>query len=173
MNIALEMGNKKDDILKTIIQKVELDKPAVNFTASVMKEVAAEACNEVVVNPALKSILKRNAIEKPALDFTKDIMIKVENLESKTIYKPIITLKAWRIIFTVLICLVVGLIVSDRPSTPPDGLTSYFVRMGDTLNTIFAQANGSLYLITIFSGGLLLLMDYFLKSKAQTRENRS
>jgi hypothetical protein len=167
------MGNKKDDILKKIIQKVELDKPALNFTASVMKDVEAEASNEVVVNPALKSILKRNAIEKPTLDFTKDIMIKVENLESKTTYKPIITLKAWRIIFIVLVCLVVGLIISDRPSRPPEGLTSCFVRMGDALNAIFQKSNASLYLITIFSGGLLLLMDYFLKIKGKTRENRS
>ena len=165
------MERKKNDILKKLIQKIELDEPPVNFTESVMKEVRVEASQEVVINAGLKSLLKRHAVEKPATDFTNDIMIQVKSLESKTTYKPIITKKAWQIIFTALVCSGTGLIFSDSPSTAPNGLTSYFVKFGDVLNTIFVDANVSLYLTTIFSTGVLLLVDYLLKVKVRARVN--
>jgi hypothetical protein len=163
------MERKKNDILKKLIQKFELDKPTVNFTESVMKEILVEANQEVVINAKVKSLLKRNAIDKPPMDFTNGVMTQVKSLEARTKYKPVITQKAWRIIFTVFACLVLGVSISDSTATVPEGLTSYFVQFGDMLNTIFGDANGSLYLTTIFSTGLLLLTDYVLKIKGRAR----
>lgn len=167
------MKRKKSDILKKLIQKVEVDRPTVSFTESVMNEVRVGDSQEVVINAGLKSLLKLNAIEKPALNFTQGVMGQLGSLVPRATYEPVITRKAWRIIFAVLIGLTVSVIFSDRPSPTPDGLTSYFVKFGDVLNTIFMDVNVSLYLTTIFSTGVLLLVDYLLKVKGNARVNNS
>lgn len=175
LKLPMEMAIKKNDILKKLIQKVELDKPALYFTALVMEEVEAEVQNEVVINPALKSLVKRHGVEKPSTDFTHRIMTQVKGLDFKTTHRPIISKKAWRIIAAASVCFVVCLGVSEQASPSPQGLTPYFIDMGNTLNTIFAKVNAvpSLYLITFIAISVLLLMDYLLKIKGQTHERKS
>ena len=51
----MKMTNNKRELLKSLIQKVEPDRPSANFTRVVMEEVMAQ--REAVVNPALTSLL--------------------------------------------------------------------------------------------------------------------
>ena len=169
------MGIKKDDILKKVIQKVELDKPAPDFTALVMKEVIAECQGEVIADPVIKSLLKRYTIEKPSADFTRQVMTQVVSPEGKTAYKPIITKKVWYFVATLIVFLLFMLDVSEKVSTSPQGLTSYFSVVGRALNSIFTSVSGasSLYLLTFIAIGVLLLADYFLTNIGWKREQKS
>ena len=170
------MPNKKDDILKKLIQKIELDKPMSNFTSSVMKEIAAEVQNEAVVNSALKTLLKRHGIEKPSVDFTNRVLGQLEEgVNVKMTYRPIISRKAWRVIATVAAIFVMLIGFSEQASTSPQGLTSYFTFVGNTLNIIFLKINTvpSLYSTTFISVSVLLFMDYFIRIKSQGREKGS
>jgi hypothetical protein len=171
--LPMKAVNKKNDVLKSLIQKVELDKPTPNFTALVMEEVAAQ--NEIVINPALKSLLKRNGIEKPSVGFTHSIMSQVEGCDFKPAYKPIISKKAWRIIIAAAVFFFLCLGYSEHASTSPGGLTPYFINIGNTLNTIFTKVNSvpSLYLITFISLSALLVLDYLLRIRGQSHEKKS
>lgn len=166
------MANKKKDMLKKVIQKVDLDKPTLNFTASVMNEIKAEAEDEVVVNPALNSLLKRNGIEKPSADFTRRIMAQVAALDLKTTSKPIIHKNSWYIITTSAVLFAFALSVPQQTSTAPQILTPYLINIGNTLNAIFTSVNAvpSLYLVTFMSTSMLLVIDYLIKIKDQHRE---
>lgn len=166
------MASKKSDRLKSLIQKVELDEPTTNFTALVMEEV--EAQNEVVVNPSLKLLLKRSGIEKPAANFTDSIMTRVEAQDYNTAYKPIISNRVWRIIIVAAVLFLLWLGFT-RQASSSDGLTPYFINIGNVLNAIFANVSSipPLYAITIVSLSALLVMDYLIKIRSQSHEKRS
>lgn len=166
------MSNKKNDILKIIIQKVELDQPAPNFTDVVMNEVRADAHNEVVINLALKSLLMRSSIERPPADFTYNIMSQVKEHNIKATVKPIISKKAWRLIGIAVVFFVGLLLFSEQTSTSPQGLTPYFINLGKMLNAILmnVRAVPPLYFITFISVSVLLLVDYFLNIKVKFHE---
>lgn len=161
------MARKKRDELKDLIQKVELDKPSLNFTDLVMEEVEVQ---EPIINPALKVLLKRNGIETLSIDFTHSIITQVEVHDFHTTYKPIITKKAWLVIISVVVFFVLYLGSSEQTLKSPDGLAKYFTSIGNKLNTILINVNSvpSLYLITFISVSALLVMDYLLRIPSQS-----
>ena len=164
----------KNDILKLLIQKVELDKPSRDFTASVMKEIAVQ--HEAFLNPELQSLLKRSGIEKPRPGFTQDIMSRVEAADFNVMHKPIISKKVWLIAFAATAGFVVlCLSFSEPESVSPNGLTLYFINLGNTLNTILTNVKSvsSLYLITFISLSALLVMDYLLRIRGRRHETKS
>lgn len=160
------MASKKDDILKRILQKVEPEKTPPGFTAFVMKEVEAEARQELTINPALKSLLKRTSLENPPADFTEHVMTQVDGIGARTMYEPIIGKKAWGIILLAISFLVVFLVLNDKASISKQGLDTYSLIVGHTLDTVFRgmQRIPSLYLIVLISLSGLLLLDYFVKN---------
>jgi hypothetical protein len=162
------MARNKRNELKSLIQKVELDKPSHDFTGLIMEEVKAQ--KEAVINPALKSLLKRNGIEMPSIDFTQNIMTLVEVHDFQPTYKPIISKKVWFIIISVVAFFVLHLSSSEQTLKSPYGLTTYFIRIGNKLNAILTNVNSvpSLYLITFISLSALLVMDYLLRIRSQS-----
>jgi hypothetical protein len=169
----MKMARKKRDELKSLIQKVERDKPPLNFTDLVMEEVEAQ---ESVINPDLKVLLKRNGIENLSPDFTHRIMTQVEARDFHTRDKPIITKKAWLIIISAILVFVLYLSFSEQTSKPPGGgLTPYFINIGNTLNIILTNVYSipALYLVTFISISTLLIMDYLLRTKGQGHEAKS
>lgn len=164
----------KKDILKILIRKAELDTLPRNFTAIVMEEIAAQ--HEAVINPEVKSLLKRSGVEKPLPGFTQCVMAQVEAVDFKAAYKPIINKKVWLIIFAVAVVFVVLCLNFSEPgSSSPNGLTSYFINIGGTLNTILTNVSSvpSLYLITFISLGALLVTDYLLRTRGPSLETKS
>lgn len=159
------MTKNKDDILKKCIRSVEPDKPASNFTEMVMNEIQAEVQNEVVINPALKSLLQQIAVEIPSSDFTQTIMSQVEIIDRKQ--EPIIRKNAWYMIGTAVAVLIGLLGFSEQASKSPQILTLSVVGMGNELSTIFSGISTvpSVYLLTVISISVLLLIDYFLRER--------
>jgi hypothetical protein len=168
------MASKKHERLKRILRKIEPEKLPPGFTALVMKEVEAEARQEVVVNPALKSLLKRTSLENPPADFTQDVMTRVDGISGRTIYEPIIGKKAWGIILLTITVLIVFLGLNEKTSIAQQSLDTYSVVVGRALNTVFkgTQSIPSLYLMALISLSVLLLMDYFVKRVVQKRGRR-
>ena len=168
-----EMTNKKRDPLKSLIQKVELDKPSVNFTRVVMEEVRAQ--KEAVVNPALKSLLKRNGIEDLSIDFTQNVMAQVEKSDFHTSHQPIVPKKVWLIIISAIFCLGLYLGFAEQSSKSPDGLTRYFLDIGNAMTTLLTGVNfvPRVYLITIISLSGLLVTDYLLRNRSRNQETKS
>jgi hypothetical protein len=169
----MKRGRKKRDELKSLIQKVEWDKPSLNFTELVMEEVEAQ---EPVINPDLKVLLKRNGIENLFPDFTHSIITQVEAHDFHTTYKPIITKKAWFIIISMILIFVLYLSFSEQTSkSPGGGLTPYFINTGNLLNIILTNVYyiPALYLVTFISISTLLIMDYLLRTKGQSHEAKS
>jgi hypothetical protein len=172
LTLSMKMTNRKTDALKRLIRKTELDKPSLNFTNLVMEEVEAQ---EPIINPMLKALLKRNGIEDPSIDFTHSIIAQIEAHDLRTAYKPIISQKVWLIIISIVVFLVFYLGFSEQASKPTDGLTPYFIGIGNTLNTILTSVNSvpSLYLITFISMSALLVMDYLLRTIFKSHETKS
>ena len=163
----MKMANRERDELKSLIQKIELDKPPLNFTNLVMQEVEAQ---EPVINPALKVLLKRNGIENLSPDFTLGIISRVEAYDFHTTQKPIIARKVWLIIVSAIVVFILYLYFFEQTSkSPGGGLTPYFINIGDVLSTILTNVNSvpSLYLLVVVSMGTRLLMDYLLGTKGQ------
>jgi hypothetical protein len=163
----MKMASEKRDELKSLIQKLELDKPSLNLTEFVMEEIEAQ---EPVINPALKSLLKRSGIENVPIDFTPSIMTLVEVHDFQPTYKPVISKKVWLIIISVAAFFVLHLGSSEQTLKSPSGLTTYFIRIGNKLNTILTNVNSvpSLYLVTFISLSALFVMDYLLKIRSQS-----
>jgi hypothetical protein len=137
-----------------------------------MEEVEAQ---EPVINPVLKALLKRNGIEDPSIDFTHRIIAQIETRDFHTTYKPIISQKAWLIIISMVVFFVFYLGFSEQASKPTDGLTPYFIGIGNTLNTILTNVNSVpfLYLITFISISALLVMDYLFRAICQSHGTKS
>jgi hypothetical protein len=167
------MANKKRDPLKSLIQKVELDKPSLNFTGLVMDEVRAQ--KEAVVSPALKSLLERTGIENVSIEFTQTVMARVETLDFHATYKPIISKKVWLIITSAIVFLGFYLGFSEPTQKSADGLTPYFIDFGNALNTFLTSVNSvpSPYLITVISLSGLLVTDYLLRIGSQRQVSKS
>jgi hypothetical protein len=169
----MKMTDKKRDPLKSLIQKVELDKPSVNFTRVVMEEVKAQ--KEAVVNPALKSLLKRNGIDDLAIDFTQNVMAKVGMRDFHASRQPIISKKVWFIIISAILFLGLYLGFAEQSSNSPDGPIGYFIDIGNAVTTLLARVNfvPRVYLITVISLSSLLVADYVLRKKSQEAKSQA
>lgn len=167
------MTNKKKDPLKSLIRTVELDKPSLDFTGSVMEEVQAQ--KEAATNPALKSLLKRNGVENPSMAFTQGVLAQVEALGSHTKYKSIIPKKAWVFIISGIVLLVLFVNFSEKSQMSPGGLTKYFIDIGNALSTRLTRVNSipPLYPITVIALSGILLSDYLLRIRNQTQERQN
>jgi len=169
----MKMTNKKRDPLKSLIQKVEPDKPSVNFTRVVTEEVKTQ--KEAVVNPALKSLLKRNGIENLPIDFTQNVMAQLGTRDFHTSRQPIVARKAWFIIISAIVLLGLYLGFAEQSSKSPDGVIRYFIDSGNAVTTLLTSVNfvPRVYLITIISLSGLLLTDYVLRKRSQGQDTKS
>lgn len=167
------MSNKKRDPLKSLIRKVEPDKPSLNFTSLVMQEVKAQ--KEAAINPVLKALLKRNGIEKPSKEFTQSVLAHVEARDFQTTDKSIISKKAWLIIISGIVFLVLYLGLSEQTPMSPGGLTLYFIDIGSALSTLLTSVNSIslLYPITVISLSGLLVADYVIRIGSQSQGKKS
>jgi hypothetical protein len=161
------MTNEKRDPLKSLIRKVELDKPSLRFTDLVMEEVKAQ--NEAVTNPALKPLLKRNGVENPSIAFTQKVMAQVEALDSQTTYKSVIPKKVWLAMTSGMVFFVLYLCFSEETLKTPLGLTRYFIHIGNALSAVLTSVNSipPLYPVIVISVSGLLVTDYLLQIRSQ------
>lgn len=158
------MANNIDKEFKQLIRSVKPDEPPLGFTAFVLNEIQAEIQDKVVVNPELKSLLQRTIIENPMSDFTDSTMNRIKADSHNVFSKPIISKKAWIIIAGAITFFAVILSFVSQTSDQEPTLTPFF---GNTFNTIFKHITAipSLYILTLISVSILLLMDYFMRTR--------
>jgi hypothetical protein len=157
------MEDEKEDSLRKLIQKVELDEPGADFTNTIMKLVQAESELDSAKEAALIQLFQSyTLVEKPSAGFSSRVMSQVMVSQSKQ-FEPIISPRVWYMIaasllFIVLFCLLV------LPTGPAQHTSS-------GLDRFLSSIEGSLealpisYPFTIFAASVLLVTDYYLRRK--------
>ena len=158
------MGNREDR-LRSLLLKFELQSPPDDFTEEVIREIDAMASDKVFTNQKLKAVLSKNLTTAPSTAFTYSVLNRVRHQgQSQDHYPPIISKKAWASIITfVMVCLMVSLNVNG------DGgqVTELFLSpLGNYLSTLTANFLEPLFYLgmIVLSVGLLLLIDYFFRN---------
>jgi len=155
------MNNQKEDRLRKLLQRVELNNPSPSFTEEVMKEVQTE----VAFNPLLKSILKNAFIEEPGENFAQGVMNQLEISDFKRAEQSIISKRTWLIVSGLGVLLVMIALFRPRENNP--SVPSYFNEFKNSLHPILTYLDTipSISLICLISVSGLLWLDYFLKEK--------
>ncbi|RFS16614.1 hypothetical protein [Emticicia sp. C21] len=159
------MAQDKEYKLKKLIQSVEPDQPTADFTTILIQKI--EAQEAIVVNPALDALLEKHLIEEPSIDFTQNLMKDIERLESKVVFKPIISKRVWYGIgmtATFIITLISLFGKSAQTNNKPLPLAS---NINQVTGEIIRQINAlpALMLACLFAVSSLVLIDYFLSNR--------
>ncbi|TSJ43363.1 hypothetical protein FO440_03985 [Mucilaginibacter corticis] len=149
------MKANKKDVFKRVLKLAPADRPAADFTGSVMEMIEADAAREA----ALKSLLQQPTTEGPAFNFTASVMAQITAKNQPVIFKPIITPKAWYGIGAVamLFLLLIGL------SNSPAHTVTDQSRVADLLKQI--DHLPSIYFMAIIAVGMLLFIDYLFTQR--------
>lgn len=152
--------NDKDDRLKKLLQRAELDKPGDSFTEGVMAEIQSES----VFNPALKSILKSAPIETPGEDFTQAVMNSL-GADLETPGTSIISKRAWYAISGFVVIILASAFFGK--SEINHSVFSYASEFGKMIHAISAYLGDItlIFILCLSSISCLLLLDYFLKER--------
>jgi len=108
------MSKKKDEHIKNIVSQVRVDRAPNNFTDNVMKDVLIFTNQEALKSRELSSLLKRTSIQTPSENFTSDI-VKLVSIEKEMDFKPLINKKAWFIVVTILIFMILFVYFNEMP----------------------------------------------------------
>jgi len=159
------MENRKSDLLKSLIKRAALDKPTLDFTTSVMREIEAEAKDETISNPQLKILVRRQAMDIPSVGFTQKIINRVRVNDFENFNEPIIGRKAWIVAVATVLLLAIFVGFSDEGAISHHAPLSYFIKFGNVFSAIFSKADAlpTLYRTTFMALGGLLTMDYILR----------
>jgi hypothetical protein len=161
------MSAQKEYVFRKVLKYAAMELPSPDFTAVVMQEVIADLENRAAVNPRLKELVQLHGIENAPPDFSDMVMSRLEQTNSREIYKPVISKKTGlAIAATITIFILLLLFLNDGPHTY------------STQNNIFYQVLASLnhipsiYIITLMMSCTLLLADYFLRRFQWTMKNK-
>jgi len=154
------MRANKKDVFKKVLKLALADKPAANFTESIMGAIEADAVREA----ALKSLLQQPQTEGPAFNFTANVMAQIAAKNQPVVFKPIITQKAWYIIVAVamLFLLLIGLSNSANHQVPNKNEIADLLKHINNLPVV--------YLIAVIIASSLLFIDYLLTQRTGKAE---
>ncbi|AYQ32874.1 hypothetical protein [Runella sp. SP2] len=117
------MEEEKENKLRELLKKADLDAPSPLFTDKLLLKIEAEAALSEAKEPALRALLQQYGLEKTAPDFTKDVLKQIA--PPKTVFAPIIPNYVWYMVATFLGALLVfGLYFPQKNSsgTVPRGV---------------------------------------------------
>ena len=110
------MEEEKENKLRELLKKADLEAPSPLFTDKLMLKIEAEAVLSEAKEPALRALLQRYGLEKTAPDFTKDVLKQIA--PPKTVFAPIIPNYVWYMVATFLGALLVfGLFFPQKNSS--------------------------------------------------------
>lgn len=116
------MEEEKENKLRELLKKADLDAPSPLFTDKLLLKIEAEAALSEAKEPALRALLQYG-LEKTAPDFTKDVLKQIA--PPKTVFAPIIPNYVWYMVATFVGALLVfGLFFPQKNSsgTVPRGV---------------------------------------------------
>lgn len=150
---------KKDDKFKQLLKQAGTDKPAENFTESVMNIIEADTLRET----ALQSLLKQHPAEGPSFDFTASVMRQVSAQRKPLVIQPIITKKAWFAIASVFVLFVlIAFVTSSKPATANVVGDSRITSLVNQLQVIPGTA-----VLGLVAMAVLLLGDYLIGQRGE------
>ncbi len=161
------MKNDKEDTFKKLIQQAALEQPSADFAKTTMRLVQAEARQTAANETAMQALLKYpGLVERPSLDFSRRVMGEVEVLHATKV-EPIITKRTWYLIAASVVLMIVGCSLLVTPATTQSAQSS----MDILLMSITAQLEvvPIFYPLTIIALSLLMLTDYYLRQRIETR----
>ena len=163
------MSRKEDHKIKKLIQSVDLDAPSANFTEKVMDGININMDAAGLKDFYLTSLLKDNAQETTQVNFTSNVMSQVKKGVVSE-YNPIISNKVWAILF-ILFLSVVSVVVFGEQAPANETYIFKYVSIFEKIvinfsNSIVENSRlPSILTMSIFCLSILLLLDYFLKTK--------
>ena len=161
------MAKNRDDRLTQLIQSAGTDKPALDFTEIVMKDIHAANQEEKVADPVLQSWLQQAVLEKPSVGFTAGVMQKVKISNEPVLYKPIISKRAWYAIAASIVLLASLSGFSQQEPGSTQVMIPYLVDAGNMLSNFFRSSGKlpSVYPLTFLSISALLIAEYFIRRR--------
>ena len=164
------MGTRGDNKLKSLLKSYEIHTPPPTFTNEVVREIEAMAEDKVYASAEMKSMLQRNVVSTPSTEFTYKILNKVREQPS-TSYPPIISKKAWALIFAFLVVCVTFAFIGE----PLGNTTSvlHHLPVGEFLSKLTLSFGEPLFysVIVIVSSALLLALEYFISKRWRSRRS--
>lgn len=161
------MEEDQEAFFKKLMKNQETEKPGPDFTGTVMKMVQIQAVQEAAKEMKLVHLLNSSALtEIPSKDFNAAIMSRILVPEAVK-NEAIISEKAWYMIaaslLLIIFCSFLFLTPDAAPATPA---AAELVMSG-----VYTKMNALpvVYPITVFTMGLLMVADYFLRQKAGGR----
>lgn len=163
------MNKKEEKHIKNLMSKIEANKAPNDFTNKVMKDVfMMSAGEEALKSAALTSLLKRTVTENVQHDFTEAVMSKIE-AQKDLAYKPLIGKKAWFLISSAVIAVLVLVIMNDTPKESNSIFDSILPYMEQTkvifINPLKNISISPLFTISFLSLSSMLIFDALLKRK--------
>lgn len=161
----------KENFIK-LIKAAEPQKPAADFTQSVMDEISADRQNETAINPGLKTLLQQQSVEKAPGNITDSVMSQVVGIEQKKGYVPLISKKAWYLIAAGIITMLALLICSSGNAPASTQYKPDYAGFTDSI----IHSIPSVYLVVIMMVSVLLYLDYIINSRisiSKLRTNQS
>lgn len=160
---------KNDEILKRLLKKVKPDTPKSEFVDLVMEELAFEIQREKISDVKLISLLKCNGMEKPSIAFTDKLMEQIQT-EVIPVKEQIISKRGWYAIFITLLLIIIAIGFSgsnNSTSNTSNVASTHFEGVGQSLTLFIAQIHSfpSVFYLVLIPICILLLMDYFLRSR--------
>lgn len=154
------MSPQKETTLKRIIQSVPLDTPPAGFTEQVMKDVLADAADEVAISPALKPLLRRLPLDIPPAGFDTRVMQQVRQARDSNRPKPLLSANDWlRFTFCAAAFIVITLLFA------PDSITNSIVSQAVHRIVTLVRMTKVLYLLTLVCTSVLFILDHVLRHR--------
>jgi hypothetical protein len=155
------MKADKKDIFKKVLKLADADKPSAGFTENLMQFIETDVKTEA----ALKTLLQQEIAVGPDFSFTANTMAQITVVKQATVYKPIITRKAWYAIAATMFVFFMLIGLSNQPTS----INTNKNWIADAIN--YTHAIPPIYLMALVAVALLLLVDYLitrLKDRPQT-----
>ena len=153
------MEEEKENKLRELLKKADLEAPSPLFTDKLMLKIEAEAVLSEAKEPALRALLQRYGLEKTAPDFTKDVLKQIA--PPKTVFAPIIPNYVWYMVATFLGALLVfGLFFPQKNSS---GTMSRGVKLISFDISKLTSAIPDQLLLGALAICVLLVFDYLIR----------
>lgn len=170
------MSNKEKHTIKNLFQSIDIDAPSTNFTHKVMDKVVLIKDNILLKDLNLTSLLKKTCLAEPRSDFSTELMSKLSEYSIRN-YKPIISKKAWSIIFLGFIGLIVFLLFSNATLVPKNDyiekFSNLFLNLSTDINNVLTiQLHiPTILIVSIICFSLLMLIDNLFRANNLLKKN--
>ena len=153
---------KEEATLAQLLKTVKLDKPSSTFTEDLMDYLMMEEQILSDKKSILHQKLDRSLIQPISDGFTSSVIIALEDRESVSLFRPLISKRYWIVIFTTII-LCASFFLYGETLLDVFSISERALNQIEWFNQLFAIP--SLLSISVLAFSSLLLLDFFLERK--------